>query len=836
MNRKLRWRIFTIFCVLLLCVYYLYPTARWAGLAPGERARLEEEWLRRDAEVMDEGPAARLLHAAEKWFRGDPRRVINLGLDLRGGMHVVLQVLTADLSDEARRDAVPRALEIIRNRVDEFGVAEPSIFPQGRDQIVVQLPGIDDPARALDLIGRTALLEFKLVADDAVARSTLAAINARQPILAHVEEETGRTAEGIPYGYWQIPEKKVRLVEAIVSSDEARALVPDGYEFLIGRPIAAAGRAERVRGLFLVRREAVIQGISLTNARLGRGSMFMPIVNIEFDREGMRRLRIVSGEAERRYRDPKGPVVTRLAIVLDSIVYSAPLMLVKLDASPFIEGRFTVEEANDLAIVLRAGALPAPVEVAENRTVGPSLGRDSIAAGVKAALLGLAIVMVFMAVYYMRAGVIADFALMLNLVIILAAMALFRATLTLPGIAGIILTVGMAVDANVLIFERIREEIALGRKIRAAVTNGYRKAFLTILDANITTLITAIVLFWFGTGPVRGFAVTLSIGILASMFTALFVTRAIFDCMAMRESFTGLRMLRLFGATRIDFIGKLWYALALSAAVICLGAYSFLGRGWDANFGVDFSGGTLQQFGFARPVRLAEMRAALREMGVADAMIQHVENEREIIVKTADDRSREMLALFRERLPDNPVELLRSESVGPVVGRTLRQQAVLAVLFSFGAIILYVWWRFRHARFGIAGVIALVHDVLVTVSFCALAGKQIDLPIVAALLTIVGYSINDTIVIFDRIREDSRLMRKASLREIVNLSINQTLSRTVLTSFTSLVAVACIFIWGGSVIHDFAFALIIGMVSGIYSTVYIAAPILILWPGKGSEI
>lgn len=831
MNRNLQWRITLIFAVLLGCFYYIYPTARWAGLPPGSRKALELEWAARDAEMSGEGIASRLSYSLEKWLRGDPRRVLNLGLDLRGGMHIVLQVDTKEIPEGARRDARERALEIIRNRVDEFGVAEPAIFPEGRDRIVVQLPGISDPERAIALIGKTALLEFKLVAEDKLAERTLEKINEKKAILRYVEDERA-SYEGVAYTHWDVPEPKVKAVEEIIASPEAREAVPQGYEFLLGRTIPSPRTKDRVKGLYLVRKDAVIKGISLRDARMSRAGAFnQPVVTLDFDREGMRKLRIVSGEAERKFKDSRGPVVTRLGIVLDNVVYSAPMMKTKLDQGAFIEGRFSVEEANDLAIVLRAGALPAPVKIAENRIVGPSLGRDSIVAGVNASLIGLLVVVGFMAVYYLRGGIVADFALLFNGLLMVAALSMFRATLTLPGIAGIILSLGMAVDANVLIFERIREETALGRKIRAAVENGYSKAFVTIIDSNLTTLAAALILYWIGTGPVRGFAVTLSIGILTSMWTSLFVTHTVFDCLCLRDSFTRLRMLQMFRMTNIDFIGKLWYAMGLSAIVIALGFYSFFARGWRNNFGVDFSGGAIQQYGFARPVEMAAVRGALGGIGLEESMIQNVEGGREIIIKTAGDRSKEMLAVFAEKFPDNPARLLRSEIVGPVVGRALRQQAVLGLLLAFVAIIIYVWARFHSLQYGLAGVLALVHDVLVTVAACSLTNRPFDLGIVAALLTIVGFSINDTIVIFDRIRENLRVMKKASFREIVNLSINQTLSRTLITSLTALMTVVCIYLWGGAVIHDFAYALIVGMLSGIYSTVYIAAPILILWPG-----
>jgi len=831
MNRNLRFRIFVIFCVLVGSFYYVYPTVRWAGLSPEERKSLINEWARRDMEVSEEGLGARFLYSLEKWRRGDPRRVLNLGLDLKGGMHVVLKVETSGLSDDAKKDAVPRAVEIIRNRVDEFGVAEPAIFPEGRDRIVVQLPGIDDPNRAVALIGKTALLEFKLVADDKITERTLGRINAGKPVLSNLEEEKGTTSEGVPYTYWEIPDKKFKLVGAILDSPEAKELIHPGYEFSYGRPLPNPRTREVSRGLYLVKKEAAIKGISLRNAQIERGNMFQSIVKLDFDREGMRKLRIVSGEAEKKYKNPRNPVVSRLAIVLDNVVYSAPLMLVKLDTSPIIEGRFTVEEANDLAIVLRAGALPAPVKIAENRTVGPSLGRDSIIAGVKASVAGLLLVGLFMGIYYLRSGVVADFALLLNAMIIVAVLSLFRATLTLPGIAGIILTLGMAVDANVLIDERMREELALGRKIRAAIANGYNKAFVTILDSNLTTLIVALILYWIGTGPVRGFAVTLSIGIITSMWTSLFVTRVVFDSLCLRPSFKNLRMFQFIKMTKIDFIGKMRYAFVASLLVIAIGMFSFFHKGWRNNFGVDFTGGALQQFGFEKPVQVVALRSALKVAGIGESSIQSVEGRREIIVKTPEDRSKEMLALFAKQFPGNKAALLRSEIVGPVVGRALRQQAFLGLLLSFLAIIMYVWWRFRKPQYGVGGVIALIHDVFVTVGLCALTGRPIDLGIVAALLTIVGFSINDTIVVFDRIREDLKVTRNTGFKDIINLAINQTLARTVITTFTALITVFCLFLFGGSVIHDFSFALMVGMISGTYSTIYIAAPILILWPG-----
>lgn len=400
------------------------------------------------------------------WQAWPPGEKINLGLDLRGGMHLVLEVDTSELTPEAARDAPDRALEIIRHRIDEFGVAEPSILRQGKNRILVQLPGIEEPERAVAIIERAAYLEFKLVNDDLDALR---------------EAQAGRVAENYELSYLE-------------------------------------------EDPLLLEREAALTGEALTDAFVGFGDFGRPHVGLRFNRRGGRKFARITG----------GNIGERLAIVLDGKIHSAPVIQDRISGGEaVITGDFSMEEAGDLALVLRAGALPAPIQIIENRHIGASLGEDEVRKGAKSAITGLILVALFMAAYYLKSGLIANFALCLNLVIIMGTLALFGATLTLPGIAGIILIIGMAVDANVLIFERIREEIAGGATTRLAIANGYQKAFLTIIDANVTTLIAALVLFQFGTGPIRGFALTLTIGILASMLTALLVTRVIFDLWTM---------------------------------------------------------------------------------------------------------------------------------------------------------------------------------------------------------------------------------------------------------------------------------------------------------------
>jgi SecD/SecF fusion protein len=479
------------------------------------------------------------------------------------------------------------------------------------------------------------------------------------------------------------------------------------------------------------------------------------------------------------------------------------------------------------------------MSIEEERTVGPLLGQDSINKGIKASIIGGALVFAFMAFYYLLAGLISDIALSLNLLMILGGLGMLpvlfpgvSATLTLPGIAGIALSLGMAVDANVLINERIREEMAAGKPLRTAIANGYNKAFNAILDSNLTTLIAAFLLFQFGTGPIRGFAVTLTIGLIASMFTAIVVTRTIFEVLIGLGILKSLPMLKLIKETKLDFIGKRKIFYALSLLVIIGGLLVFFQKGKQA-YGIDFSGGQLQEYIFKAPPKIDAVRQALKELNLADASIQQFkDNPRAILIRTAEEKSQVMTNKFKEAFPDQDIQILRIEHVGPVAGSHLKTKAFYAIIWSMIGILIYVAFRFKHFNFAIAGVIALFHDVLIALGFLAVTGRQIDLLSVTAFLTIAGYSINDTIVIYDRVRENMRIYRKATLYELINLSVNQTLSRTLLTSGVTLLVVIAILFYGGEVLSNFAFALLVGFISGVYSTVYIASPLVLAWQRK----
>ncbi len=703
------------------------------------------------------------------WYAFPLSKRISLGLDLQGGMHLVLKVDMSKVPPEAKnQDIAGIAAEVIRNRIDQFGVREPLIQRQGTDHILVQLPGITDRERALSLIGKTALLEFKLVSENS------------------------------------------RLIQQALDGT-----VPSGFQL-----------AEDEQGApLLLDNEDALTGTILSDAWVEAGELGLPEISFRMNKEGAKAFGRLTG----------ANINKRLAIVLDGKVQSAPVIQSRITDAGRITGQFTREQAHDLAIVLRAGALPAPIEVEEERTVGPTLGRDSIRAGLMATMAGGAFVVVFMIIYYLLAGAIAVTALSLNVLLILGALGYLHATLTLPGIAGMILTLGMAVDANVLIYERIREELRAGRPLSLAIAAGYQKAFTAIFDSNVTTVFAAVFLYWFGTGSIRGFATTLGIGIIASMFTAIFVTRILFDILLGMGVLKRLRMLQMIGQTTIDFIGKRYLCYSLSFLMIAAGAAAFILRG-EQRYGIDFTGGMLQEYRFNQPVEVEQLRATLAKVGLGGAVIQQYGSPTEWLIRTSDDTEaeiRETMTRTREAMnadyAEAKPEMIRLEQVGPSVGKILREKAWLAIAWSMLGILVYVALRFRHWDFGIAGVIALLHDVIVAGGALCLLGRQIDMITIAALLTIAGFSINDTIVIYDRVRENLRLHRKLSLAEVINLSVNETLGRTLLTSLTVIFQVLALYFFGGEVLRDFSLCLLFGFISGVYSTVYIASALVITW-------
>ena len=741
------------------------------------------------------------------------------------GKDEILMVLSKKELEEIGNAVQHQAVEIIRSRVDEFGVAEPSIQPQGKNRIVVQLPGLRETERAKALIGRTAKLTFH------VAKKS----PDMWEIVSRIDEELGTGIETYLKAVKDISGMcfDVRDLDAIGAILEEQkegitGIIPGGYRFAFGKAVEDES-GNRYQGLYLVKKKPELGGELLKHAYVSYPKM-LPAVNIEFNRRGALLFERVTG----------ANVGEPLAIVLDGVVQSAPIIEEKIPrtSTGFISGRFTPEEANDLAIMLRAGALPASISVEFEQTVGPSLGRDSVRKGVKAAIVGTLFVLIFMMVYYLLCGLLANFALCLNLVILLGALAGLGATLTLPGIAGIILTMGMSVDANVIIFERMREEIRSGKTVRASIAGGYSKAFHTILDANVTTLIAAMVLFQFGTGPIRGFAVTLSLGIIGSMFTAIVVTRLVLDLLSSRRKFSRLLMLQLIRRSNVRFVERRRIAFVASVLIIVVGGIFTIMRGSD-NLGIDFRGGTLLLRTFRESVPIERVRESLAKIGLEKSILQQFDDGKGVIIRTEGESGTagqidDGLKKEFGRVLQDPEKFGQTSFVGPVVGKDLARQARFAILFSLLGIVIYISWRFEF-KFAMAAIAALLHDVLITVGIFSFTGREITLPVIAALLMIIGYSLNDTIVVFDRIRENRRLLRKESFMRIVNLSINQTLSRTVLTSFTTLMVVTSLFVFGGEVIHDFAFAILVGIVVGTYSSIFVASPILVEWYGKGKR-
>ncbi|HPW77229.1 MAG: bifunctional preprotein translocase subunit SecD/SecF [Candidatus Omnitrophica bacterium ADurb.Bin292] len=691
---------------------------------------------------------------------------INLGLDLQGGIQLLLQVDMDKVPEEARKDVADRVVEIVRNRIDSFGVKEPDISKQGSSQVVVKLPGMTDRDRAKEIVGKTAFLEFRLVSDD---------------------------------------------MDLLKKASDGQ--VPEGYEY---KKI----KSEAGDDMLLVSKEALLTGAHLMTASVGFDNYGGAMVQLSFDDEG----------AKIFDRATFQNIGKRLAIVLDGTVHSAPVIRDRIpNGRAQITGNFKAAEASDLALVLRAGALPAPVSVVEERTIGPGLGKDSIEKSVKAAIFGVILVFLFMPVYYLLPGVVAAIGLVFYVIFMVGSIAALGATLTLPGIAGFILSVGMAVDANVLISERMREEVVAGKGSRAAISAGYHKAFSAILDSNVTTLITSILLFIFGTGPVQGFAVTLSVGIIASMFSALLVTRVIFDYLSKNNPNLNLRMHQMFKKTNIQFLKGRILAYGFSIITIGIGIAAFMTRGTQ-NYGVEFTGGTLVQLGFEEAVDVGDLRDALEEEGLKGLTIQSYgeAKDNQVIVKMAGHETSRVEKAVRSVIGEKGCEILRVDQIGPSVSKDLTRKALWAVLWSTVGILIYLAWRFEW-KFALAAVVALFHDTIFTFGIYALSGREINLPTIAAVLTIMGYSVNDTIVTFDRVRDNLKLMRKTPFAEIVTLSINQTLSRTFLTSFTTILVTLALFIFGGAGINDFAFAMLVGFGVGIYSTIFVATSLVVDW-------
>jgi SecD/SecF fusion protein len=701
-----------------------------------------------------------------------PDKTIRLGLDLQGGTSFLIR-LSPEGDRSISADTLDQAVEVIRKRVDQFGVSEPVITPQGADRILVQIPGLapEQIAAARQQLAQVAKLEFRLVHPE------------NDRLIAQIREAT----DLVPAGY-RIETQKEISEEREIKEELLVKVRPD----LLG---------DRVRKAFP------------TYDEQGWG------VALQLDREGAN----LFGQLTEAH------VGKRFAIVLDGRVQSAPVIREPIyGGHASITGDFTEEEVRNLASVLE-NPLQTPVTVEEERSVSATLGSDSIRSGVYAGLVGLTLSLLFIIIYYRFAGLVASFALILNLVLLFGAMAMFNFVLTLPGIAGIILTIGMAVDANVLIYERLREEIATGKPLNVALNAAYDRAFSAIFDSNVTTLITALILFWKATGPVKGFAVTLTIGIVASMFSALLVTRNCFNWAIASGVLKRVTMSNLIKATNFDFLSKRRLSVGISALIILVSVVVFAVRG-EKNFGIDFKGGDLLVLEGQKKVDEGDVRAALRQIDLEESVVQTEKSSGKefLTIRSAPGTSDRIEKLLDEKFPEAKFRVEQNDKVGKLVGDELARNSLIALGLGIIGIFIYVTARFEFA-FALAAIIALLHDVILTIGAFALFGRELSLIIVGAVLTIAGYSINDTIVVFDRIREGMRTTNAVSLHFIMNRAINETLGRTILTGGTTVLSTLALYFFGGAVLHDFAFTILVGILVGTYSSIFVASPIVLWW-------
>ena len=805
--------------------------------------------------------------------------------------------VTFDMSDDDAKtvlrkkvdESIVSAFEVLRKRIDKFGVTQPNIQRLGNSgRILVELPGAKDVERVKNLLQSTAQLEFWetfkndqllnfLAQADALLKEELAAkekankdtteTSEVDDLLADVAAEDSLASNVanpimskiVGFGYQggpvlaQFARKDQEQISAYLDRPDVRRLLPAEFryiKFAWGKPLATGDVVE----LFALRSNRddmpPLSGGVVVDATQTYDALGNPAVSMQMNANGARVWENLTGKAFRE--------ATNIAIVLDDIVYSAPGVTKGAIAGgrSEISGDFTLNEAIDLANVLRAGKLPASAEIIQSEIVGPSLGQEAIESGIYSFVIALLFVLLWMVFYYGTAGVFADVALVLNIVLIFGVLASLGAVLTLPGIAGIVLTIGISVDANVLIFERVREELKKGKGLRKAIADGFNNALSSILDANITTGLTALILFVFGTGPIKGFATTLLIGIATSLFTAIFITRILVDNRnekGKKVSFATAGTKNLLSNLSISFLQKRTMAYGISAILLVVSLASLTFQG--LNQGVDFVGGRSYMVRFDQAMNPSEIETEMATIfGSAEVKTFGNDNQLKITTKyKVDVEGIEVDTEIQEKLftglqnylpegvtyssfvngaDDKQVGIMSSIKVGPTIADDIKKNSVLAVFGSLIVVFLYILLRFRKWQFSLGAVAAVFHDVVIVLGIFSLTYKimpfnmEIDQAFIAAILTVIGYSLNDTVVVFDRIREYIGEHTKWEFNTVVNAALNSTLSRTLNTSLTTLIVLLAIFIFGGESIRGFMFALIVGVLVGTYSSVFIATPVM----------
>lgn len=798
--------------------------------------------------------------------------------------------------------AIDLSFNILRTRIDKFGVTAPNIQKQqGTNRILIELPGVTDQNRVRKLLQGSAKLEFwetydnteifgllqnvnsiiatttksadtvstpsisqdtaksKLAAlgkkdstatDSTAALSKLQADQAKQnPLFAVLSPATfqgqdGQTnlRPGPVVGYAAL--KDTAKVNSYLSSPQVRSVIPQNIKLYWGvKPISADSKVFELYALKTSNLAGgpALEGDVISDARSDYDQRGNPEVVMVMNADGARAWRTLTAAASADPNNKKS-----VAIVLDNLVYSAPTVQGEIpNGISSISGSFKVEDTQDLANVLKAGRLPAPAKIVSEYIVGPSLGAESISAGLISTIAGILFILAFMAMYYSTAGLVANIALIVNLFFLVGVLASLGAVLTLPGIAGIVLSLGMSVDANVLIYERIREEIADGKSLRLSVTEGFKKAMPAILDSNITTFLTGVILYIFGQGPIVGFATTLMIGIITSLFAAIFISRLVFEWLLDRKKpikFSINLTKDLFKDSKFDFITGRKRFYILSAAIIVAGIVSAFTQGFS--LGVDFQGGRSYFVAFDKPVEVENVRSILIDEFKTPVEVKTFGTSNQVKITTAyliNDNSEQADAQVDSKLAEglkkiSPVyEIKDSQKVGPTIAEDIKTSAIYAVIFSILVIFLYILIRFKRMAFGFAAILALVHDVLVLLAIFTIFNGwlpfslDIDQSFVAAILTVMGYSINDTVVVFDRVREyiGQHHSKDENLPSVINNALNSTLSRTVITGICTMAILLIIFIFGGEILRGFSFAMLIGVIFGTYSSLFVATPFVV---------
>ncbi|MBO5949919.1 MAG: protein translocase subunit SecD [Fibrobacteraceae bacterium] len=816
---------------------------------------------------------------------------VNFGLDLAGGTSITLEIDASDLPGENVKDLQEQSLEIVRNRVDQYGLSEPQISPQGDDRIVVELAGVDD-STAKELVGSTAKLEFKIVSDNekftqvvnlidsylgrqanpaaadsaspavdsvtakadslkdtsaAVVASTTDSVKADSSVTEPVAQEQAVAVPADPSlpvslsslflsfgngGF--VAEESVEQVKRLLELEAVQKLIPRDVMFAFGSGLEKISpeSAVKAKRLYLLKRRAEMDGEDIADARpyrVGDGVNIGEVaVNLKFSGVGPKQFSAVTA----------ANVGKQMAIVLDNQVISAPVIRDRIpNGEAQITGLDDMAEANRLSVVLRAGALKAPMNIIESRNIGATLGEDNIKSGFGAGFWGLVACIVFMVAYYRIGGLIACFGIVLNAVVTAAVLSVFNATLTLPGIVGFILVLGMALDANVIIYERIREEMKAGSLARAAVAKGYERAFSAIFDSNLTTFLTALILYKIGTGSVKGFGLTLMIGIATSLFCSLTVTRAIFDWRLAKNDANKLSIgkgFRVIDEANLPIIKKSKVFAIFSAILLVASLGIMIVRGFD--FSIDFLGGQVYTVQYSEAgAHEEDLSKVAASAGLTNAKVRsygdQAKNMYQISLKKTDDAT--VKDRLQKALDDagQKAQIIASDEVGPTIGKELRFNAILSIILSWIAICLYIWFRFGKLGlgFGVGALVGLIHDTIISIGFISLMGLSVDGALIASVLTLIGYTINDKIVVFDRIRENSQIYGRSNFPTLVNSSINQCFSRTIITSMTTLFVCLILAVMGGSSIRDFGLVMVVGIIVGTYSSITISSPFVVWW-------